>query len=952
MANPVVEFIVDGSGPNGTFVPGDDLDPAVKQTIGSYLQSTLSQNQEPVGQNYSNSRELLEYSDSGYFDASSPTLGSFLKKGTDGNTFLDQVQPLGGLQSTDVQLADNIEQSLLQQKIYQMLDKFNRETPTHAHAPLGKSRGDYGAYQGTLGAHISNNSADHPKIDLDSMRRAGISAMLAATGHKKVDPDSDTVKSRLPSAVQLGAIRISPTDMLPRNGVGAPPVLSLQSDLDQQVEDPKLRGSYGSLNHPDEPFSGLAPAGMIALAVALMAPLQAATEALGLLGLIPHGQDLGSSSEIKSLGTSSKTSVSILGNALGPQSLGFVQTRHDFFKCLDKGADVFFGLNKGVSFRDVLAGATDEFLQISQSPGFYVVFVRSILRSANELAGDISKVGSDVGAGDILAAGSSLGAAVQHFKSSKIVAYLNMIATFGDIQLFIEESGLNDKAVLSSIDSIPNDTPASHVMKTRQASGDLRLSWRDSSTESMFLLPKSAIVSDFLINGGKNSSTMISNQNTAIKVNRISSEDVAKLEDNLESEYVPFYFHDVRTNEIVSFHAFLSSLTDEFSPSYEEVDGYGRIDSVMIYGGTKRSIGLSFYAVSTNIDDFNAMWQKINKMVTMVYPQFDQGRAMKTTSDSSAGTTGLFIQPFSQVIAASPLIRLRVGDIIKSNYSKFNLSRIFGLGTDNFSLADEEGQKEINNAKLQTDALDANNPAQKQLINRMTSLPTIHDPLNGFLVFDSVIVNPGTYTVKTLTSTYKLNSESAFKAKVQAYTDSGFAANSSDYVFNRTYEVVEAEGGKERAFLVHFSDLSIDYDYVVSVSSQNNLVTQNPTTNTEVMKFFDAANNPIVRSFESAMGKGLAGFITNLSFEWIDGDSLTWEVSRWNSRAPRMAKITLTFKPIHDIAPGLDSDGFNRAPVYNVGDIVRQMGGDPRGTDSGKDSFEKARASVSYRSLR
>ena len=39
-----------------------------------------------------------------------------------------------------------------------------------------------------------------------------------------------------------------------------------------------------------------------------------------------------------------------------------------------------------------------------------------------------------------------------------------------------------------------------------------------------------------------------------------------------------------------------------------------------------------------------------------------------------------FIQPFSQIPTASPMIRLRVGDVIKSNYSKFGLARLFGLG--------------------------------------------------------------------------------------------------------------------------------------------------------------------------------------------------------------------------------------------------------------------------------
>lgn len=33
----------------------------------------------------------------------------------------------------------------------------------------------------------------------------------------------------------------------------------------------------------------------------------------------------------------------------------------------------------------------------------------------------------------------------------------------------------------------------------------------------------------------------------------------------------------------------------------------------------------------------------------------------------------------------------------------------------------------------------------------------------------------------------------------------------------------------------------------------------------------------------------------------------------------------MTFEPIHDIAPGLDHDGFNRAPIYPVGRLINSV---------------------------
>ena len=54
----------------------------------------------------------------------------------------------------------------------------------------------------------------------------------------------------------------------------------------------------------------------------------------------------------------------------------------------------------------------------------------------------------------------------------------------------------------------------------------------------------------------------------------------------------------------------------------------------------------------------------------------------------------------------------------------------------------------------------------------------------------------------------------------------------------------------------------------------------------------------------------------------------SWELD-YNSRAPKLVKITFGFAPVHDITPGIDHSGFNTAPIYNVGDIMKETSGDP-----------------------
>jgi hypothetical protein len=93
--------------------------------------------------------------------------------------------------------------------------------------------------------------------------------------------------------------------------------------------------------------------------------------------------------------------------------------------------------------------------------------------------------------------------------------------------------------------------------------------------------------------------------------------------------------------------------------------------------------------------------------------------------------------------------------------------------------------------------------------------------------------------------------------------------------------------------------------------------------------FFSSENNAVIRSFESSRGKGLAGAITSMNFDW---NRSTWETRSaerpQGSVAPKFCTVSIQFAPIHDITPGLDSDGFNRAPIYNVGKVMNGIAGD------------------------
>ena len=64
--------------------------------------------------------------------------------------------------------------------------------------------------------------------------------------------------------------------------------------------------------------------------------------------------------------------------------------------------------------------------------------------------------------------------------------------------------------------------------------------------------------------------------------------------------------YDLRTNEIISFHAFLNSLSDSFSPEWTQVNGYGRMDSVKIYNKTAGGGGTGLFFINPAVNSGTA----------------------------------------------------------------------------------------------------------------------------------------------------------------------------------------------------------------------------------------------------------------------------------------------------------------------------------------------------------
>jgi hypothetical protein len=724
--------------------------------------------------------------------------------------------------------------------------------------------------------------------------------------------------------------------------------------------------------------------------------------------------------------------------------------------------------------------------RLAQSHGFWAAVSRSCLRMLDDINFSVEQADATYLANTIVNLLQSR--ALKMVNVFAQIGYTYMSAHLGmpgaPPNLGVEPQGASKKLDTAfSVDSF-DSLPGTRMMKSREKNGPsaLSLSWRNSVVPSALILPPSLIQAtldmDYILSGPNAVKHMV---NTSLKdktyamartYGRIPIEVVNNIENRLDAEYVPFYFHDLRTNEIVGFHAFLESLSDSFAVTYNSTQAHGRADAVKNYSATKRSLSFSFNVVSTSEEDFDEMWAKINKLVTLLYPQYTRGvlnvAKNKNFNDFGNERDFYFEQPFSQIVGGTPVIRLRIGDVVKSNYSRFNLSRLFGAGsTDTGATSNTEtlpakaaeaiatATKRVSNAnvhsnfllwpllamigspvefgtfnKIQSgwyslikaaifDAADIAlkngfvNPLMSLLLTKTTFetlgqgsifapgkdglsslLPKFPD-FNGRLflkpraepyVFKESgkivgyvkVTRPQLVEVKGLSNFPAPDVEPAGAAKPVAVSVSlagGYAGlllpetfirvptqpgspvnkpaefdiNSTcdvtlddclfdpDAYFNNViaYTMIGAGASGPQSLLVQgatsaLTDLTAANGYPVSTNLLSDFF------GSYMRQFTSPAANPITNTIEGSMSRGLAGVITSMQFNWIDSTTV-WDTN-WNSRAPTACKITVNFDPIHDISPGLDAYGANRAPVYNVG-ANRMVAGDPHPDGGLKSKF-------------
>jgi hypothetical protein len=508
--------------------------------------------------------------------------------------------------------------------------------------------------------------------------------------------------------------------------------------------------TWGQLNSPNEPFSGPFPGGMILLAALMIIMLlliaifiqwvtDACTPGAGWGGSSAGTKNKGTLGVIEVSGPTAATTwhgfmgehaprdkdadwSSGMGNKF-MEMFGIPFTRHGFHACFPVGLESFYGFASG-GLSSLMAGAGgfvpdfnqlfDMLENIIVGSGYYSVIMRAVARDMTQIKDAFAAMGS---AGSFVAGMAGVFGILESLTTSITWRFIMTMASVGDRILDDKFQTFNPARLGNPLKTVNEADPIAlnRLKKSRYSNQDSQLVWSSRSAMSLYLLPQKlqqalktakdntleghgmlALTTPWTtISATEASEEGLAATNTTaqrgsyyakhnqLNAGIIAPEVVEKVEAMLEAEFCPFYFHDLRTNELITFHAFITSLTESFAPSWSALEAYGRMDDVMILQKTTRTLTLSFVVAATSPSDMGSMYYKLNKLIAMVYPQWSDGKLMQVGKRK-------FRMPFSQIPTASPVIRMRIGDLVSSNYSRFGLARLFGIGDTSFTPSFQE----------------------------------------------------------------------------------------------------------------------------------------------------------------------------------------------------------------------------------------------------------------------
>ena len=133
---------------------------------------------------------------------------------------------------------------------------------------------------------------------------------------------------------------------------------------------------------------------------------------------------------------------------------------------------------------------------------------------------------------------------------------------------------------------------------------------------------------------------------------------------------MPFYFKDLRDNRLLIFRAYITGLNESFSPSWESETYIGRSEPAYVYTGNEREVGFSLRLHSQTADELDRIYEKLNRLTSMTYPEYKSTSEM-TVTDTDGEDITLEVGAIGEKIRMKPpLLKFRLGELYGSANNK------------------------------------------------------------------------------------------------------------------------------------------------------------------------------------------------------------------------------------------------------------------------------------------
>jgi len=127
---------------------------------------------------------------------------------------------------------------------------------------------------------------------------------------------------------------------------------------------------------------------------------------------------------------------------------------------------------------------------------------------------------------------------------------------------------------------------------------------------------------------------------------------------------MPFYFIDLRTNQLLAFRGYLEGLTENVAPAWNSEKYIGRSEPVYMYENAERDISFTLKLFATTEEELRLIYQKLNKLTSLAYPlyRFDVEQAT-TPGFNISDATGTTLASAAKVRGVPPLTKFRLGEL-------------------------------------------------------------------------------------------------------------------------------------------------------------------------------------------------------------------------------------------------------------------------------------------------